>query len=128
MSNANSTLPDAPTAREWDELLGHVRGAKWQISKGVGYLTKWRGDGKELFYYAADGQLMAVPIQGDAALEIGTPVPLFSPRLLNGPNTGFSCAIRRRSRRPALPAQCDGRGHRNPSNYRRRHWTAGMNK
>jgi eukaryotic-like serine/threonine-protein kinase len=63
-------------------------GAKWQISKGGGYYPKWRGDGKELFFYAADGQLMAVPIQGDAALEIGTPVSLFRPRLLNGPNTG----------------------------------------
>jgi len=30
-----------------------------------------------------------VPIQGDAALEIGTPVPLFRPRLLNGPNAGI---------------------------------------
>jgi hypothetical protein len=61
-------------------------GAKWQISKNGGYHPRWRGDGKELFYYAADGQLMAVPIQGDTTLEIGTPVPLFRLRLLNGPN------------------------------------------
>ena len=63
-------------------------GAKWQISKNGWHHPKWRGDGKELFYYAADGQLMAVPIKGDAAVEIGTPVPLFTPRLLNGPNVG----------------------------------------
>src|SRR5438094_447307 len=42
-------------------------GAKWQISKNGGYHPRWRADGKELFYYAADGQLMAVSIAGDDA-------------------------------------------------------------
>jgi Tol biopolymer transport system component len=60
-------------------------GAKWQVSKNGGYHPKWRGDGTEIFYYGADGQLMAVTIKGDAALEIGATVPLFKPRLLNGP-------------------------------------------
>lgn len=66
-------------------------GGKWQISKDGGFHQRWRGDGKELFYHAADGQLMAVPIAGDSALEIGTAVPLFKARLLNGPviATGF---------------------------------------
>jgi hypothetical protein len=50
-------------------------GAKWQISKDGGVFPRWRKDGKELFYYAADGQLMAVPIQGETALDIGLAVP-----------------------------------------------------
>jgi Tol biopolymer transport system component len=61
-------------------------GGKWQISKDGAVSPRWRGDGKELFYYAADGQLMAVPINHTAtALEVGTPTRLFAPRVLNGP-------------------------------------------
>ena len=41
---------------------------------------RWRRDGKEVFYIALDGRLMAVPIRvasGGQAVEGGTPVPLF---------------------------------------------------
>lgn len=63
-------------------------GGKWQISKDGAVTPRWRGDGKELFYYAADGQLMAVPIKAtESALDLGTAVPLFPPRALNGPTT-----------------------------------------
>ncbi len=61
-------------------------GGKWQISKDGAMYARWRGDGKELFYFAADGRLMAVPIKSDAAVEVGTAVPLFEARMLNGPN------------------------------------------
>jgi len=60
---------------------------KWQISKDGAIQPRWRGDAKELFYYAADGRLMAVPIKGDTAIEVGTAVPLFEAHMLNGPNT-----------------------------------------
>jgi dipeptidyl aminopeptidase/acylaminoacyl peptidase len=60
-------------------------GGKWQVSKDGGYYPKWRGDGREIFYYAADGQLMAVPVAGGAALEVGSAVPLFRAQMLNGP-------------------------------------------
>jgi eukaryotic-like serine/threonine-protein kinase len=59
-------------------------GAKWQVSKEGGYYPRWRGDGNELFYSGADGQLWAVPIADTGALDIGTSMPLFRPRLLNG--------------------------------------------
>src|SRR5262245_8893854 len=61
--------------------------SKWQISQGGGLYARWRGDGKELFYYAADGHLMAVPVTGDAALEVGTTAPLFEAHVLNGSST-----------------------------------------
>jgi serine/threonine protein kinase len=66
-------------------------GAKWQVSKSGGVFPKWSRDGKELFYYAADGQLMVVRIAGEAALEIGPPSALFKAPLLNGPtpSVGF---------------------------------------
>jgi hypothetical protein len=45
---------------------------------------RWRRDGKELFYIALDGRLMAVPIRAgshDGGLEPGEPVPLFVTRV-----------------------------------------------
>lgn len=51
---------------------------KWQISASGGTQPRWRGDGKELFYRAQDGKLMAVQV--DATLETfqhGTPRALF---------------------------------------------------
>jgi eukaryotic-like serine/threonine-protein kinase len=61
-------------------------GGKWQISRDGGFSPKWRADGKEIFYYAADGRLMAAPVTGNnAALDVGTAVPLFKARILLGP-------------------------------------------
>jgi len=37
-------------------------GDKWPISNSGGWQPRWRGDGKELFYVAPDGQLMVVAI------------------------------------------------------------------
>src|SRR5213083_2964398 len=36
---------------------------KWQVSTTGGAQVRWRHDGKELFYIALDGRLMAVPIR-----------------------------------------------------------------
>ena len=41
---------------------------------------RWRSDGQELFYLAADGRLMAVPIRagsGSSTIEPGAALPLF---------------------------------------------------
>jgi serine/threonine-protein kinase len=59
-------------------------GGKYQISKDGGNLPRWRRDGKELFFYSLDGQLTAVPVGGDTALDVGTAVPLFRAPLLPG--------------------------------------------
>jgi Tol biopolymer transport system component len=52
------------------------------VSTGGGSQVRWRQDGRELFYIAPDGYLMAVPM-GDAAgpAGIGIPVRLFKARL-----------------------------------------------
>jgi len=56
-------------------------GAKWQISTAGGSQPRWRHDGKELFYVAADQKLMAVPIKMGGAssltFEQGAPQSLF---------------------------------------------------
>ena len=42
---------------------------KWQISQNGAVFSRWRGDARELFYYASDGRLMAVPIKGERSEE-----------------------------------------------------------
>ena len=56
---------------------GPAAGGKWQISLQGGTAPAWRADGKELYFLAPDGSLMAVPVKTSAAFEAGTPVRLF---------------------------------------------------
>ena len=52
--------------------------AKWQISTQGGSMPRWSSDGKELFYVAADGHLMSVPItSGGPLLQWSAPHRLF---------------------------------------------------
>ena len=60
----------------------------WSRQRG-GSQPRWRLDGKELFYIAPDGRLMAVPIAMSTNrldLRAGAPVPLFATRLATGGN------------------------------------------
>jgi Tol biopolymer transport system component len=60
-------------------------GGKCQVSNGGGIEARWRRDGKELFYIAPDGKLMAVPIQAAGqSLDAGAPVTLFQTRIVGG--------------------------------------------
>jgi Tol biopolymer transport system component len=52
-------------------------GPKYQISSSGGRDARWRRDGKELFYVAADRHLMAVPIKLGASVEAGAAESLF---------------------------------------------------
>jgi Tol biopolymer transport system component len=60
-------------------------GARSQMSTNGGGMARWRRDGKEIFYIALDGRLIAVPIRspsnGQAALDAGAPIPLFTTRI-----------------------------------------------
>ena len=50
------------------------------VSAGGGMFPRWRGDGKELFYVAADGTMMSIPVRESAngeTLEPGAPTKLF---------------------------------------------------
>jgi hypothetical protein len=67
--------------RNFSEPLG----GRWQITKDGAIFPRWRHDARELFYYAVDGRLMAVPITGTSAPDVGAAVPLFEARMLNGP-------------------------------------------
>ncbi len=52
-------------------------GGKRQVSTGGGSSPRWRRDGRELFYYAADGKLMAAAVKNGESFETGAAVSLF---------------------------------------------------
>ena len=60
------------------------RGDKRQVSTGGGGGPHWRRDGKELFYYATDGKLMALPVGSGESFEMGAAVALFEFRSGSG--------------------------------------------
>ena len=49
----------------------------WQVSPGGGSQSRWRRDGKELFYVAPDGRLMAVIVKHGDVFETEAPQALF---------------------------------------------------
>ncbi len=52
-------------------------GGTWRVSNRGGQNPAWKGDGREIYYFAPDGMLMAAPVTGTAPFETGTPKPLF---------------------------------------------------
>jgi WD40-like Beta Propeller Repeat len=51
---------------------------RWQVSSGGGSRPLWSANGKELFYIAESGALMAVPVESGAAFAMGKPAALFA--------------------------------------------------
>src|SRR5258708_34530017 len=80
----------AYAAEEWGEREVYVRPfppgeGKWKISTAGGTQPRWRGDGKELFYAAADGKITAVAVKaGTSSFEPGVPAPLFESHITSG--------------------------------------------
>ena len=54
---------------------------KRQISNNGGVRPLWRRDGKEIYYLALDGKLMAVDITIGTEVQPGTPRPLFDTKM-----------------------------------------------
>jgi Tol biopolymer transport system component len=52
-------------------------GGNWKISSAGGSEPRWRSDGKELFYLASDGKLMAAAVNEGPPFEAGTAAALF---------------------------------------------------
>ena len=79
-------LPFTPAAKP-DAKPG---AGKWTVSTAGGTQPRWSGDGKELFYVAADGKLMAVEIKATpAAFDHGAPQALFDLRSEILPSSNF---------------------------------------
>jgi Tol biopolymer transport system component len=56
-------------------------GGKYQVSSSGGINPVWRRDGKELFYVASDGKLMAVKVKEGSGFEAVSAKPLFDTRV-----------------------------------------------
>ena len=56
-----------------------------KVSIAGGTQPRWRSDGKEMFYLAADGKLMAVEVKASSratpSIELEAPVTLFDARI-----------------------------------------------
>ena len=55
-------------------------GGNWKISTAGGSEPRWRRDGKQLYYLAPDGNLMAVDVTAGPSFEAGLATPLFRTR------------------------------------------------
>ena len=55
-------------------------GGKIVVSQEGGTEPVWRKDGKEIFYLASDGKMMAVPVITQPSLQVGKPQALFDVR------------------------------------------------
>ena len=67
---------DSGSSQVW--VQSFPAGSKWQVSSEGGSLPRFRRDGKELFYLAANGKLMAVEVKANpSGLEFSAPKPLF---------------------------------------------------
>ncbi len=62
-------------------------GEKQRISMGGGGQPRWRGDGRELFYLALDGTMMAVEMNMGDTLEPAAPEILFQTGINTSPTT-----------------------------------------
>ncbi len=77
------------TGRNEVYIVGFPKGGgKRQISTSGGSSLRWRRDGRELFYYAMDGKLMAAPVKSGDSIDVGAAVSLFEFRAGSVP--GFS--------------------------------------
>jgi Tol biopolymer transport system component len=64
-----------------EAMGGPATGFKRMISIGGGTQPARRADGKEIFYLAANGKLMSVPVESGLSFKLGVPKPLFPTRL-----------------------------------------------
>jgi Tol biopolymer transport system component len=53
-------------------------GEKVRLSSGGARLLQWGRDGKTLYYLAADGRMMALPVQTHPVLRTGNPTAIFT--------------------------------------------------
>ncbi len=108
-------------------------GPKWQVSSAGGDFPRWRRDGKELYFIAADQQLMAVPVKtssgSSGAFEPGAPQPLFRIEPVNASPTTTSLYVpSTNGERFLVNVQAGGEGTQAPPITVVLNWTAGLKK
>jgi Tol biopolymer transport system component len=90
---------------------------QWKISLAGGEQPRWRGDGKELFFEASDGKMMAAKVKASAGAGTGTatsfeperPEPLFEAHLADSPHwPAFEYDVTRDGKRFLVATQTEG--------------------
>ena len=100
-------------------------GGKWKISNGYGRQPRWRGDGRELYYRAQDGQVMAVEVATNPEFRPGKPRPLgFA---AGASDTAWDCTADGRRFLVATP-KTTGKGDRPEPYTVILNWQAGLKK
>jgi Tol biopolymer transport system component len=74
-------------------------GARWRISPSGGSQPRWRRDGKELYFVAADETLVAVTVVAGDTFEVGTPRRLFKTNIPDGGPLPMNYAVTRDGQR-----------------------------
>jgi Tol biopolymer transport system component len=107
---------------------GKAGGERSRISGGGGSQPRFRGDGKELFYLADDGQLMAVSCAEKATvLDCGAPAALFKTHTLpRGAEPYFEYDVTRDGQRFLIGTILDGPNATPPRPVVALNWTAGL--
>jgi serine/threonine protein kinase len=80
--NALTFMPGGPwvafsSAQSGDDeiyIAPFPKGGRRRVSSGGGLLPRWKPDGKELYFLAANDDIMSAPIRAGQSLEVGTPV------------------------------------------------------
>jgi len=79
------TSDDLGSSEVWVQAFQGAQpasGPRWQVSQHGGGKPKWRRDGRELFFIAADGALMAAAVSSaESIFSAGDPRRLFSTRM-----------------------------------------------
>jgi hypothetical protein len=77
-------------------------GGQFKISRNGGWAPRWRGDGKELFFLALDGTMMAADITLAKEIQAAVPQALFPSALLRG-NDRHTYAVTKDGKRFLFP-------------------------
>ena len=78
----------AQMMRSGNGASGVAPSGKWQITTSGGQYPRWRRDGKEIFFLAADNRVMAAEVEAKgASFQVGAVKPLFAafPQNSSGP-------------------------------------------
>ncbi|TFG47377.1 MAG: hypothetical protein E4H38_08255, partial [Gemmatimonadales bacterium] len=67
----------------------NTQSAKWQVSSRGGFDVRWSHDGRELFYWSAEGVLMSVEVVPGTTFTAGRYTPLFNASGFTGDNIGW---------------------------------------
>jgi Tol biopolymer transport system component len=104
-------------------------GDKFQVSTAGGLQPRWRGDGKELFYIAPDGKLMAVEVKTSPKFDFGIPKALFAPRIYGTSiTTGFRYAVAADGKRFLINTVAEAEGPETAPVTVVLNWTAGLKR